>query len=297
MTDLFHHETGDDPFEARPPIEVSLSPESTEIVDRLKTHYGIELTLPADPFEVIFEHDQYLTIVECQSVSTDAANRCIQLFEEEFGLYPLSLVKNTRLRRVVFCGKLLRSQRPNPHATKRNASPVEWDIQPLHFDHEQTGGLPDVVNGLLYLPVSCVEEDPDQLRQAIHHEFYHCVQWQQFGDASDPEWEATNSPDFVYGPGGIAACFDSDSDFWNKPTEEWGNGFLNLYCMSAPEEDQAEIFAHLLTEPARVQARLAVDGILERKVERLKATLSQFCRDINDRFWQRVDESRLPFDF
>lgn len=96
--------------------------------------------------------------------------------------------------------------------------------------------------------------------------------------------------------GWVAACFDEESDFWNQPAEEWGNGFLNQYSMSAPEEDQAEIFAHLLTEPARVQARMAVDGILERKVERLKDTLSQFCREMNDRFWQRVEESRLPFD-
>lgn len=293
----FHHETGDDPFEARPPIEVSLSPESAEVVDRLNAHYGIELTIPANPFEVCFVHDQYVTIVEGHAATADAANRCIALFKEEFGLYPLSLVRNTRLKRVIFCGELFRSQKPNPRATKRSASPVEWDIQPLHFDSEPSGGLPDVVNGLLYIPIESVEEDPDGIRKTIHHEFYHCIQWQQFGVSSDPEWEATNSPDFVYGPGGIAANYDSDSDFWSKPTEEWGNGFLNLYCMSAPEEDQAEIFAHLITEPARVQARLAVDDILDRKVGRLKATLSQFCRDINDRFWQRVDESRLPFDF
>ena len=108
---------------------------------------------------------------------------------------------------------------------------------------------------------------------------------------------ATNLPDFVYGPGGIEANYDSDSDFWVKPAEEWGNGFLNQYCMSAPEEDQAELFAHLITEPARVEARLEADDILRRKVERLKATLRQFCRDMDDRFWRRVSECRLPFDF
>ena len=75
-----------------------------------------------------------------------------------------------------------------------------------------------------------------------------------------------------------------------------GNGFLNQYSMSAPEEDQAEIFAHLLTEPARVEARLRADDILRSKVERLRATLKQFCRNMDDGFWQRVDESRLPFD-
>lgn len=79
------------------------------------------------------------------------------------------------------------------------------------------------------------------------------------------------------------------------PAEEWGNGFLIQYSMSDPEEDQAEIFAHLLTEPARVEARLGYDEILRRKVERLKASLERFCDDMNDGFWQRVEESRPPF--
>jgi hypothetical protein len=285
-----------DPFKAHLPIELSLSPECTKIVDRLEAHYSIAVTVPAGRFEVFFEHDQYLTIIEGRPASTSAANRSIPVFQEEFGLYPLSLVKNTRLTRVVLCGELFRSQKPSPRTRKRNASPVEWDLRPLHFANEPAGGLPDVVNGLLYLPIDSVKEDPDHIRKTIHHEFYHCIQWQQFGVSGDPEWEATNLSDFVYGPGGIEANYDSDSDFWTRPTEEWGNGFLNLYCMSAPEEDQAELFAHLITEPARVEARLEVDDILRRKVERLKATLRQFCRDMDDRFWKRVSEWRLPFD-
>jgi len=207
------------------------------------------------------------------------------------------LVHNTKLTRVILCGELFDSQEPNPSAVERNAGPIEWDFQPLYFTHEPCGGTQDAVNGLLYLPINCGEDDPDQTRKTIHHEFYHCIQWQQFGDLGDPEWDAINSPDFVYGPGGTGACYSSDPTFWVMPAEEWGNGFLNQYCMSASEEDQAEIFAHLLTEPARVEARLPADDILRRKVERLKATLKQFCRSMDDGFWQRVGESRLPFDF
>jgi hypothetical protein len=285
-----------DPFTDHQPIEVSLSPECTEIVDRLQAYYGIQVTLPASRFEVFFEDDQYLTIVEGEPASTSAANRALPVFAEEFGLYPLSLVKNTRLTRVVLCGELFRSQRPNPRSSKHNTTPVERDLRPLHFTNEPAGGLPDVVNGLLYLPIAGVEEDPNEIRNAMHHEFYHCIQWRQFGASSDPEWETTNLPDFVYGPGGIKANYDSESDFWTKPTEEWGNGFLNLYCMSAPEEDQAELFAHLITEPTQIEVRLEADDILRRKVERLKATLRQFCRNMDDRFWKRVSDMRLPFD-
>lgn len=113
-----------DPFKAQLPIEVSLSSECTDIVVRLESHYGIEVTVPADRFEVVFEHDQYLTIIEGQPASESAANRTVAVFEEEFGLYPRSLVRNTRLTRVVLCGELFRSQKPNPRARKRNSSPA-----------------------------------------------------------------------------------------------------------------------------------------------------------------------------
>jgi hypothetical protein len=121
------------------------------------------------------------------------------------------------------------------------------------------------------------------------------VQRRQFGDFSDRGWAALNSPDFGYGSGGLAANYGPDRIFWVMPGVEWGNGFLNQYSMTAPEEDQAEIFAHLLTEPALVNARLTADEILRSKVERLKASLETFCPDVNPAFWQDVEELRWRF--
>jgi hypothetical protein len=89
----------------------------------------------------------------------------------------------------------------------------------------------------------------------------------------------------------------TDRTFWVLPPEEWGSGFLNQYSMSAPEEDQAEIFAHLMTEPVHMAARLASDDILRSKVERLKASLEAFCPEADAEFWENVEETRPPFDF
>ncbi len=147
----------------------------------------------------------------------------------------------------------------------------------------------------MYLSITCGRDDKDYVRKTIHHEFYHCVQRRQFSGRGDPEWAELNAPDFVYGPGGLRVNEGSDQTFWVMPAEDWGNGFLNQYSMSAPEEDQAEIFAHLLTEPARVAFRLPADDILCSKVERLKATLEEFCADVNTEFWQEMEESRPPF--
>lgn len=282
-----------DPFERRTPVEVSLSPHSERIVDRLNGFYGIKVTSPAVPFDACFPFGQYLSIVEGHPPSPDATDSFLPVFEEEFGIYPRSLVRSARLRRVVLCGEVLLSRDPNPRVRGRHSSPVEQDIRPHYFSHESVGGLADC--GLFYLAISGEESDPDLVRSTIHHEFYHCIQREQFGSSGDPEWELMNPPDFVYGPGGTATL-DSDADFWSRPSQDWGTGFLNLYCESDPLEDQAEVFATMITEPHRLQARCAVDDCLRRKVERVQATLKDFCRDVNDGFWQRVRDSRAPFD-
>jgi hypothetical protein len=292
---FFFKRSRQDPFAGRRPVEVSLPAETAKALDDVRTGYRIQITVPAEPFDVHLERGQYLTSVEGRPATSEEAAWYIPLFAEEFGLYPRLFVESTRLRRVVLCGELLRSQQPNPKA-KRSASRTRPHRQPLWFDHKLCGGIPDGKNGILYLALSWERDDPEYLRELLHHEFYHCVQWQQFGRSGDPEWAALNSPNFVYGPGGLAANYGSDPTFWVMPAEEWGNGFLNQYSMSAPEEDQAEIFAHLLTKPSRMNARLMVDDILRRKVERLKASLKVFCREMDERFWELVNESRLPFD-
>jgi hypothetical protein len=281
-------------FKPRPQVEVLLPAETTATLDHLKSRYSIEVTLPGEPFFVSSEHGQYLTSIEGQAATSEEAQWYIPVFAEEFGLYPPLLVERARLTHVVLCGELFRSQKPNP-AAGRFAGYAVMDDQPLSFVHVPCGGIPDGAHGVLYLAVTWGRDDEEYVRKAIHHEFYHCVQRRQFGGFGDREWAALNSPGFVYGPGGLAANYGPDPTFWVMPAEEWGNGFLNQYSMSASEEDQAEIFAHLLTEPARMETRLTTDDILRNKVERLKASLERFCPAVDTQFWQHVEELRWPF--
>jgi hypothetical protein len=280
-------------FKAPRPVEVSLPAETTAVLDGLKTRFSTDITLPGEPFSVWLEHGKYLTGIEGQPATREEADSYIPLFAEEFGLYPRLLVHKT-LTRVVLCGDLFRSQKPNPGAGRYAGRSVA-DSKPLSFVHKPSGGIPDGRNGVLYLSVTWGRDDKEYVRKTIHHEFYHCVQRRQFGGSGDRGWAALNAPGFVYGPGGLAVNHGSDQTFWVMPAEEWGNGFLNQYSMSAPEEDQAEIFAHLLTEPARIGFRLPADDILCGKVQRLKATLEEFCPDMNAEFWQDVEESRPPY--
>ena len=274
---------------------VPLTDDAVATLDDLKARCSIDIDVPSEPFCVWLEHGQYMTGIEGEPATSEQASWYIPLFAEEFGLYPPHLARRALLR-VVLCGGLFRSQKRNPRAGKLSDFRVKGP-KPFYFSHRPQGGIPNGGNGDLYLSVTSDRDDKEHLRKSIHHEFYHCIQRRQFGRYGDRGWDALNRPDFVYGPGGLTVNEGTDKTFWVTPAEAWGNGFLNQYSMSAPEEDQAEIFSHLLTEPARMEARLASDDILRSKVERLKASLEAFCPEVDTEFWQSVEESRPPFEF
>jgi hypothetical protein len=256
--------------------------------------YSIEVALPDRPFCVREDRRQWTASNECQPATSAEAAWYIDLFAEEFGLYPPLLVRKTKLKRIVLCGEISfsRQRRPGFGGVLRQS---RFGDQPLSNEEEpqRRGAIPDVEHHVCYFDVVCGRPDEEHLRKTIHHEFYHFVQRQQFVLYGDRGWAALNSPDFAYGTGGLEVRYDPN--FWVMQTEEWGSGFLNRYSMSAPEEDQAEIFAHLIIEPARLEERVRTDDILRSKVERLKATLESFCPAVDAAFWRRVEESRWPY--
>jgi hypothetical protein len=280
-------------FKAPRFASLPLPDDAAATLDDLKARYSIDIVVPGEPFCIWLENGQYSTGIEGEPATSEQASWYVPLFAEEFGLYPPRLVRQT-LVRVVLCGELFRSRKRNPRMGKLAGLVV--GPKPLYFSHRPRGGIPNGGNGDLYLSVTSGRDDKAHVRRTIHHEFYHCVQLRQFGRLGDRGWAALNRPDFVYGPGGLRVNEGTDRTFWVMPAEAWGNGFLNQYSMSAPEEDQAEIFAHLITEPARMESRLASDDILQSKVERLKASLETLCPDVNVDFWRDVAELRPPFE-
>ena len=253
-------------FKARQPVEVALSVETTAALDRLKARYSIEITLPAEPFFVWLKHGQYLTGIEGQPATSEEANWYVPSVCR--GVWPLpasSCVKNTKLnacrtlRGTVSFAEAEPGRYGSPAYAQRTAN--RFPLCMCRAVESRTAQ-----HGVLYLSVTWGRDDEDYVRKLIHHEFYHCVQRQQFGGFGDPWMGRAQLAGFCYGPGGLAVNYGSDRTFWVMPAEEWGNGFLNQYSMSAPEEDQAEIFAHLLTEPAVWTRGLRTDDILRRKL-------------------------------
>ena len=272
--------------------DLLLPEDATATLDDLKTRFSIDIAVPGEPFFVWQEHGQYLTGVEGAPATSDQASWYIPLFAEEFGLYPPRLVHQT-LARVVLCGDLFRSQKLNPGAVRYADYPM--DSEQLTFEHRRQAGIPDGRNGLLYLSITCGRDDKDYVRKTIHHEFYHCVQRRQFSGRGDPEWAELNCAGFCVRPRRPEGKRRFGPDFLGHAGRRLGQRLPQSILNECAEEDQAEIFAHLLTEPARVAFRLPADDILCSKVERLKATLEEFCADVNTEFWQEMEESRPPF--
>ncbi|MDG3007021.1 hypothetical protein [Paludisphaera mucosa] len=193
--------------------------------------------------------------------SGDATARFAALFAEEFAVYPPALVRRSRLKRVVLGSGLA-------------------------FDGQLRGAIPDFWHDALYLDVARGDYSPTYQRTAIHHEFFHLVDYRDDGEVyRDDAWAALNPPGFRYGPGGK----DVQGDALGSLFTDKHPGFLTTYATAGVEEDKAEVFARLLVAPREVARRAGLDPILARKVARMKARLKEFEPAVDDAFWSRVE--------
>ncbi len=65
-------------------------------------------------------------------------------------------------------------------------------------------------------------------------------------------------------------------------------GFLNAYSRSGVEEDKAEVFSHMMTQPEAFQARTDRDKILSAKHREMKALLKRLCPTMGEEFWKGI---------
>lgn len=188
------------------------------------------------------------------------------LFVAEFGIYPPEFVKKTKLKRVVFCTQ-------------------------LSFDGQLRNAIPDYEHDVLYLEVQRGSDNLTYLRAVIHHEFFHIVDFRDDGLVyQDERWSAINPANFTYGNGGRAA---QDIRTTALLTERFP-GFLTHYSTTGVEEDKAECFAHMIVSPVYVHERAKIDPIVSAKIDRMKQGLSDFCPEIDGKFWERVWTGRQP---
>jgi hypothetical protein len=229
-------------------------PAHVEKLRRLAEDYHIEIS-----FEVLSPPE---SIIAGKPADNEAVGSYTDILIGELRLYPKDLIRRSRLRRVALCTKLSVGGQPRAAA-------------------------PDLESGTLYLDVAAARWNKAYRQHAIHHDFFHMIDYtERRFTFADERWASLNAADFAYGGGGVAAQHLS----WSGLLTDQFPGFLNHYSTMAVEEDKAEVFAKLIMNHAYVLRRIKADAVLRAKVQLLQERLTKFCPDMDPKFWQRIKD-------
>ena len=219
----------------------------------LARRYGIQAIFDRPTFPVATRHG----VIRGRAATASELEAYAGLFTQEFGRYPPELVRRARLASVVLCAA-------------------------LSFEKQPRNAIPDAEHHALYLEVSRGMWSPDYMRRALHHDFFHLVDYRDDGLVTvDSGWERLNAPGVPYGDGGTNAQV---SDQEGVLTDRWP-GFLDHYATTGVDEDKAEVFSVLMCDPDYVARRCESDAVLKSKVERMKALMAHFCPEAPGLFW------------
>ncbi len=227
-------------------------------VDRLAALYHIQVQTNNETFPVRNNHG----LIEGSNPAPNALLKYLPLFLTEFTKYPTDVIARSGLKTVVLC-------------------------EHLKFAGQLRSAIPDYLHETLYLDVSRGIETPDYMRTAVHHEFFHIIDWKDDGSVyQDPAWLVLNQTGFRYGTGGKYAQNDDTVSLVNDSLR----GFLTRYAMTGVEEDKSEMFAHMMTNYGMVQQRAKNDPVLQSKFVQMKALCKKFSPSMDEAFWSKMSE-------
>lgn len=168
----------------------------------------------------------------------------------ELKRYPIATFEKVGVTRVVLCRELTLGGKP-------------------------VGGFPEFDTSTLYLGIADYTTNSVYQRQSVHHEMYHLIDHAIGRLATDAEWLATNAAEFRYAGSGFTAAGENQDITWTSSVP----GFVSTYSRSAMEEDKAEIFAWLMTDPNRMRLRAASDPIVASKVKLIQARIAELGKE------------------
>ena len=229
------------------------------VLQQLERDYQIStLTAPELPVRTT-----YGPITGTPAKQTDI-DHYVRLLADEFRLYPRKFISQVGLRSIALCTD-------------------------LKFDGQSRTAVPDFEHQTLYLDVQRGVPNTRYQRLAIHHDFFHMV---DFSDDSlverDDRWSRLNKSGFRYGKGGKAAQSNPATAVLTTKHA----GFLNHYSTTAVEEDKAEVFAHLMVNAEYCRGRAKSDKVLAAKFNRMKSMLEDWCPSLDKSYWKRAEALR-----
>jgi hypothetical protein len=191
-----------------------IEPEFIELMKR----YRVQYEFPETEFEV----DLGIFKLKCSPSKKEDLDLYMPLFFFEILLYPNSFIKLLRLKKFVFIDSLKFST--NEYEQYRAGCPEYYKTMSLYY---------------------CTKEkSPNYIRTVIHHELFHYVDYIDDKSYEDPKFNRFNIPGFKYGKGG---AYEREY----KPLDPSTIGFLNFYSTTGIEEDKAEIFQFLISNPEK----------------------------------------------
>ncbi|HUN81734.1 MAG TPA: putative zinc-binding metallopeptidase, partial [Phycisphaerae bacterium] len=240
---------------AAPKSEASAPARAPDIaIARLEHKYAVTIEVAAQRFSVPWGEKA----ITGRRPSREALNAWLPIFESEWNLYPLSLVSNSGLERIVFCSNLA-------------------------FDHHRVGGLADIRKNTIYYDIDSRQGHEYSTRRGIHHEFFHMIDFKDQTMYGDLKWRVLNPRGFSYS-NPTEPTHNMFSTWWSIRAD----GFLTDYSMTNSVEDKAEVFSLLMVSTYAVDKRAETDKVIRAKRDLMKQRLGAFCEEADENFWKNA---------
>jgi hypothetical protein len=152
--------------------------------------------------------------VECKPLAERDLDYYLPIFFFEFSLYPISFIRNSKLKKIYFTSSL------------------------RYLDNqvsENRSILPNINE--LSIFYSCNERNINIIKKVMHHEIYKFIYFvDDHRHLNEENWEDLNIPGFKYGSNNIQKDYSK-------------NGFLNFLSTQDIDEDKAVIFSYMFNNP------------------------------------------------
>jgi hypothetical protein len=241
----------------------SLGERIDSVITQLDKKYSFTIYYNNIPDSI---HSKHITFITAPKEQYAKLLRYLTFFSKEFNKYSTSFINTVHLRRIAI-------------------------VTNLASDSSYRNAVPDSIHRVLYYDYDVLKYGVLYSMHVLHHEFYHLIELDTKGTRyyKDPLWANFNEKGFEYGHGG-KYCYNVVANFTEliHPYK----GFINLYSMSALEEDKCEIFATLMV----AQDQFLVckwmaehDKIIEMKVKYMKNFLHSICSEMNNKYWKTLN--------
>jgi hypothetical protein len=238
-----------------------LNPESKEILAWAAKTYRIEVIWKNVPYPMVLREER--KALEGVNPSKEAVEQVLPALKRALAKYPRDLLHTVGLSKIIL-------------GTQLKASGVH------------IGGYSYPPSRTLILEINPDDRQPFK-SVILHHEIFHLIDKALLGQYSkqDLVWARLNGPKFKgYQSGDGWKWMASLQPGQAKPTTE--PGFVSAYSMSSVAEDKAEVFGHLMEDPAALAELAEKDAVIRAKVTRMKQLVRQASPKMDSKYFEKL---------